>query len=73
MTWSMAETDSSALMIPDTSQSSETFAMSLRAVSARPRDLSTGTRVGAYVATSPGCMARMMVLLPLRLSSAAMC
>lgn len=70
MTFSIPDTDSSVLIIPSISQLSETWAISLcsdyNVDSNRKLEL-------AHVATSPGCMARIVVPMFFLHSSTAMC
>ena len=71
MTFSMDDTEYSTLMIPSTCQPTEiSVAISLE------EKISVYTKTGTfltYVVTSPGCIARTVVLLPFLWSSAAIC
>ena len=59
ITLSMPATDSAELMMPSTSMAPVTFVMSLRDVNRIPTE---SPPIGnTYVATSPGCMARIVV------------
>ena len=69
-TRSMPATDSSAFMIPSTSHPRDTFAMSLSKVS---QNVHAEVDRVSDVATSPGCMASIVVAYLFRSSSAAMC
>lgn len=70
MTLSIDETDSSVLMMPSTSHPTDTLAISLKSLLGSYVD--TRNR-SAHVATSPGCIAKIDVLVFFLCSSTAIC
>lgn len=71
ITFSIDDTEYSALMIPSTSQLTEASAAISLQTAHELRPIHMGYLT--HVATSPGCIARTAVLLPFRCNSAAMC
>ena len=66
----MAETDCSGVIMPSIGQATSIFAISLIAIS---KHILSQSQRFSNVATSPGCIARIIVSSSFRFSSAAMC